>query len=148
MIFDNIYFLIVFGVVYVLYAIFYLKTARKVFKYNFPAFRNCSEEDKNKYFFLSRPEVNKINPFSMIICGLTLGFFRLLLWGLHLLLMWIVLKFVWCCSDTNRPLGCFRRFLAKWITIYCNRVELFCMGYMWLTTKKKHIRDYDPDYPK
>ena len=94
-----------------------------------------------------RPEIDKINPFSMIICGLTIAFFRFFLYIFTLWLGSLMLRLVCCCTDfPEKPLSKCRRFLHKWINYFTAKVMLLCSGYHYIKTVKKRIKDYDQDY--
>ena len=69
----------------------------------FKAMSNVPDQINKKYFPFTRPELPKINRFSMFICGMTLGFIRILTFILGFVCLWISLKIVWLNGDRSKP---------------------------------------------
>lgn len=59
-----------------------------------------------------------------------------------------MLRIIWCGSDPNKPLGVCRKKLANLISMIGCYMCVISLGFCCVTTVKKKITDYDPDYPE
>ncbi len=103
-------------VMYCLYLVLYLYVLYNVFYKEFPSYKELKQENKDKYSMFIRIDYDSINcSLFLILCGLTLGYVRFYLWFVTMILSFILLRILWCCSDPEKPLGKCRRCIIKFL---------------------------------
>ena len=84
----------------------------------------------------------------MLVCGLTLGFFRLYLGLFFGVVYWFGLQLLSIGQSRDKPLSTCRRKGVCYLTWFIAKTELFLFGYMWNKHTKLKFKDYDDDYPE